>query len=245
MYCLFPCARLAAKIGWRVEIRHSKYLLMDFLFPALLVIPDSFQEIIRSLILYFSSSSSSFLLERHRNAWPGLPQRLFSITWGDFWGMLIYDSVWCQYEIFTLPPPPLSFSPHGFFSSLQMPILRCRVSDIGSASASPLCATLGGSLRRAFHLTVACLPPHASHLRHTAPASFRTICLLIDLSLVRRASRILWGEKCILTDSLHTVVYETDEKGGGPDGKMPWAPGGELAVMCWSCLKQQQQWGGV
>lgn len=120
------------------------------------------------------------------------------------------------WNIHSSSPTPLSLpASFFFFSSLQMPILRCRVSDIGSDSASPLCATSGESLRRAFHLTVARLPPDASHLRHTASASSRTICRLIDLSLVRSALRILWGEKCILTDSLHAIVFETDEKGGG------------------------------
>lgn len=118
MYCPFPCARLAAKISRRVPPLKSvirNILLMDFLFPALLVIPDKvFKKLFTlwSLIFLFLFF---FLLERHRNAWSQLPRRLFSITWGDFWGMLIYDSVWCQYEIFTLPPPPLSF-PASFFS---------------------------------------------------------------------------------------------------------------------------------
>lgn len=141
------------------------------------------------------------------------------------------------WNIHSSSPTPLS--PRiVFFSSLQMPILQCCVSDIGSNSASPLCATSGESLRRAFHLTVARLSPDASHLRHTAPASSRTICRLIDLSLVRSVLRILWGEKCILTDFLHAIVFETDEKDGGRDGKALSAPGGELAVMCLGCLKR-------
>lgn len=132
-----------------------------------------------------------------------------------FEGMLIYDSVWCQYEIFTLPPPPTSLSlPRNFFflfpanAHFAVPCVWHR-----GRCASPLCATSGESLRRVFHLTVARLPPDASHLRHTAPASFRTICLLIDLSLVGSALWILWGEKYILTDFLHAIVFQREKRG--------------------------------
>lgn len=133
-----------------------------------------------------------------------------------------------------LPPRNIFFFPFPANAHFAVP----RVWHRGRC-ASPLCATSGESLRlRVFHLTVARLPHDASHLRHTAPASFRTICLLIDLSLVGRVLWILWGEKCILTDSTHTIVFETEKNQKKKNRETLSAPGGELAVMCLSCLKR-------
>lgn len=112
------------------------------------------------------------------------------------------------------PPPPLLF-----FCSLQMPILQCRVSDIGG-DVRLLCdfATSGESPRRVLHLTVARLPPDASHLRHTTPPSFRTICLLIDLSLVESTFLILF----FFTDSVDAIVFKIENKGVPDDETCTW-----------------------
>lgn len=52
------------------------------------------------------------------------------------------------------------------------------------------------------------LASDASHLRHDAPASFKTICLLIDLSLVGGVGEC-FGEKMYFDRfSAHDCAYE-------------------------------------